>query len=81
MRQPLVVPATSERREKWAMAPSWVRLMKQPIVVLNRLRLVVRPPLLVKPFDYELYTRESPGKRVFKRADRPTSFWKGRFGM
>ena len=73
--------AQCERREKWDMAPGWVKKMKQPIVVLNRLRLVLRPPLLVKPFDYELYTRESPEKRVVRRAAHPTSFWKGRFGM
>ena len=73
--------AQRERREKWDMAPGWVKRMKQPIVVLNRLRLVVRPPLLVKPFEYELYTRESPEKRVVRRAAHPTSFWKGRFGM
>jgi len=70
--------AQRERREKWDMAPGWVKRMKQPIAVLNRLRLVVRPPLLVKPFDYLLYTRESPEKRVGRRATRPTSFWKGR---
>ena len=70
--------AQRERREKWDMAPGWVKRMKQPIAVLNRLRLVVRPPLLVKPFDYLLYTRESPEKRVVRRATRPTSFWKGR---
>ncbi len=70
--------AQRERRKKWAMAPLWVRVMRQPIAVLNRLRLVLRPPALVKPFEYELYTRESPEKRVVRRATQPTSFWKGR---
>jgi hypothetical protein len=72
--------AQRERREKWAMAPGWVKRLKQPIIVWNRLRLIARPPLLVKPFEYALYTRESPDRRVVRRAEKPTSFWKGRFG-
>jgi hypothetical protein len=73
--------AQRERREKWDMAPAWVKKMKQPIVVLNRLRMVVRSPLVIRPFDYELYTRSSPDRRVVRRAERPTSFWKGRYGL
>ncbi len=73
--------AQRERREKWDMAPAWVKRMKQPIVVLNRLRMVVRAPLVIRPFDYALYTRSSPDRRVVRRAERPTSFWKGRYGL
>lgn len=70
--------AQRERREKWAMAPAWVRWMKYPIIVQNRLRLALRPPLTVAPFEYAIYTRSSPDRRVTFRAPQPTSFWKNR---
>lgn len=70
--------AQRERREKWRRAPSWVKLMKYPIIVLNRLRMAGRPPLQIRPFDYAIYTLASPERRITFQATRPTSFWANR---
>jgi len=70
--------AQRERREKWQMSPTWVKWLKYPIIVQNRLRLAVRPPAMVGPFEYSIYTLKSPNQRVGFKADRPTSFWKNR---
>jgi glycosyltransferase involved in cell wall biosynthesis len=72
--------ALRERRMKWEMAPPWVRLFKHAFWIQYRLQILFRRPLIVKPFDYSLYTLDSPNQRVVRRANRPTSFWKGRRG-
>ena len=72
--------ASRESRMKWQMAPRWVRALKYPLIIKHRLILAFRRPLLVKAFSYSLYSMESPGQRVTRRAEHPTSFWKGRFG-
>ncbi len=72
--------AIRERQVKWQMAPAWVKPLRYPVIVWNRLRLALRSPLVVKPFEYSLYTLTSPGHRVTRRADKPTSFWRGRLG-
>ncbi len=67
-----------ERARKWAMAPAWVRLMKHLFVLQYRLQLAARGAMNRKPFDYSLYTLQSPGQRVNRRALHPTSFWERR---
>jgi glycosyltransferase involved in cell wall biosynthesis len=70
--------AQREKVEKWQMAPSWVKLLKLPIMIHYRLRLAARGSLFQKPFDYALYTLASPDQRVARHASKPTSFWPGR---
>jgi glycosyltransferase involved in cell wall biosynthesis len=65
-----------ERREKWAMAPAWVRALKYPFIAKYRFELALRGPNFRKPYDYSLYTLESPAERVIKHAAHPTSFWR-----
>jgi glycosyltransferase involved in cell wall biosynthesis len=70
--------AARERAEKQRLTPWWVWRLEKPFILNYRLQLLLRPPLLVRPFDYTLYTLASPQQRVLRHVDRPTSIWKGR---
>ncbi len=70
--------AKRERALKDQQAPLWVRAMSLPLALHYRLRLAARGSLTQKPFEYSLYTLNSPSRRVTRRAVRPTSFWKRR---
>ncbi len=70
--------AVREKERRWQMAPRWVKLIRYPILVHNRLRIIARGGSLQKPFHYSIYTHASPAKRVDQFAARPTSFWRGR---
>jgi glycosyltransferase involved in cell wall biosynthesis len=70
--------ALRERKLKWSMAPRSVKLLKYPLLAHYRLRIALRLPSLQKPFEYALYTLDSPEHRVTRKAERPTSFWRGR---
>lgn len=69
-----------EKAIQWSRAPGWVRQMRIPFILHNRLRLMLRRPWKIGPFDYSIYTMASPERRVSLHAARPTSFWKGRLG-
>lgn len=71
--------AKRERAIKDRQAPAWVKAMSLPLAIHYRLRLAARGSLTQKPFDYSLYTLNSPSRRVIRRAVKPTSFWKRRF--
>ncbi len=70
--------ALRERQVKSSMTPLWVKLLKYPFIAHYRLRIAARWPLLQGPFEYELYTQDSPEHRVTRKAEHPTSFWRGR---
>lgn len=70
--------AQRERREKAKMMPTWIRLLHFYWVFQNRIRLALRPGVKKQPFDYSIYTRTSPARRLTFRAEQPTTFWKGR---
>lgn len=72
--------AAHEREVKWRMSPWWVKLLRGPLVLQYRFRILARAPLRQKPFSYSLYTRESPSARVSMRAPHPSSFWGKRGG-
>ncbi|HLX73009.1 MAG TPA: glycosyltransferase [Verrucomicrobiae bacterium] len=73
--------ARREAAEKWKMAPAWIRLLHFYWVFQYRLRLALRTGVRKSPFDYAIYTRTSPARRVTFRAERPTTFWKGRLTL
>jgi hypothetical protein len=73
--------AIREQRAKWDMAPRWVKLLKYPIIFHNRLRMATRRPFFQGPFDYSLYTLNSPTQRVLRHVAKPTSFWKNRLSQ
>src|SRR5215469_7790052 len=73
--------AFRERREKMQMTPAWIRLLQPYWVFQFRLRLALRAHTRKKPFDYSIFTLNSPAKRVTFRAANPTTFWKGRLTL
>ena len=73
--------ARQEQRDKWQMAPAWVRLLKYAMIAWYRVRLGARGAFSTRPFDYSLYTLATPSQRVIRHASKPTSFWKGRLGQ
>jgi glycosyltransferase involved in cell wall biosynthesis len=68
--------ALRERKLKYEMTPGWLKRLQLPYAIQYRLRLAARGALRLKPFDYWLYTLQSPATRVRRTAARPTSFWK-----
>lgn len=73
--------ARRESAEKTKMAPAWVRWLHFYWVFQYRLRLARRAAVQKNPFDYAIYTRTSPARRVTFRVERPTTFWKGRLTL
>lgn len=73
--------ALRERREKWQMSPRWIRWLQHFFMVQYRLRLAMRAGARKRPFPYSIYTLKSPAHRVAFRAERPTTFWKGRLTL
>jgi hypothetical protein len=73
--------ARREDAEKWNSAPRWIRWLHIYWVTETRLRLACRAGVRKSPFDYAIYTRNSPGRRITFRAAHPTTFWKGRLTM
>lgn len=70
--------AAREREMKWAMAPGWVKLLRGPLILHYRLRILARAPLRQRPFTYSLYTPDSTSARVSRHATHPSSFWGNR---
>ncbi len=59
-------------------APGWAQTLRRPWVVLHRVRRMLHGLYQVKPFATDIYTRESPLKRVHLDVPNPTFHWKGR---
>lgn len=73
--------AVRERQETRRMAPAWIRMLQVYWAFQHRTRLALRTGVRKSPFDYAIYTRSSPTRRITFRAERPTTFWKGRFTL
>ncbi|MGH7980419.1 MAG: glycosyltransferase [Limisphaerales bacterium] len=67
--------AIREKDETLAMAPGWVRRLKPVWIFNHRLRRVTAGHFRVQPMSYEMYTLESPGRRVRFEVSKPTSVW------
>ncbi len=72
--------ATAEnRREAQALAasaPAWARQFKWLLVLNHRLRRLAGGIYSQAPFDYALYTAQSPQARITHHVTQPTSRWK-----
>ncbi len=67
------------RREAAALhssAPTWVRATKPVWILQHRLRQLVYGSYSCSPFNYELFTRRSPDKRILIQVSRPTGRWR-----
>jgi glycosyltransferase involved in cell wall biosynthesis len=67
--------ARREKAETDAMTPRWVRLLKPVWIIHHRLRRVAAGHFSLKPTSYEIYTKQSPEKRVTMDVPRPTAIW------
>jgi len=67
--------AIREKKETLAMAPGWVRALKPLWIFQHRLRRVAAGHFRLPPMSYEIYTLESPERRVKFDVSKPTSVW------
>jgi hypothetical protein len=73
--------AIREKELVMQMAPGWVRRCKFALLQLHRLRSLCQGIYWEKPFDYSIYTRASPERRVEFHVSKPTGIWWARHGV
>ena len=71
--------AQREKAIQAATTPPWVKRMRPAILLYHKFRMLAHGAYTQKPFDYSLYTFNSPEKRVTHRVAKPTALWRGRF--
>lgn len=67
--------AQVEARAFFAQAPRLVRWLRPLIVAHHRLRRLLGGAYWQRPFDFAIYTRDSPDRRVVQHVARPTGRW------
>jgi glycosyltransferase involved in cell wall biosynthesis len=72
--------AIREKQETRKMAPCWIWPLKPLMIFHHRLRRMAAGHLNLPPMSYEIYTLESPERRVKFDVPRPTSIWRSRPG-
>lgn len=68
--------ALRERQELMQSASAWARALRAGIVGHYRLRKLLAGQYSSPPFDYAVYTTDSPVRRVAFHVDKPTATWK-----
>lgn len=68
--------ALAENRRLFDSAPGWARVAAPLVVAHFRLRRLVHGHYVQTPLEYEIYTLDSPGKRVWFKVERSTGVWK-----
>jgi glycosyltransferase involved in cell wall biosynthesis len=71
--------AQSEQALQAGMRPKWVRRMRPAILLYHKARMLACGAYFQKPFDYSLYTFDSPDRRVTRHVAKPTALWRGRY--
>jgi glycosyltransferase involved in cell wall biosynthesis len=74
----LAANSYKERKILRSGAPVWARWFKPLVVTHHRARRLFSGAYFQKPFGYAIYTTESSNKRVARRVENPTFFWKER---
>ncbi len=64
-----------EQRILFDSAPLWARYAAPGFKVAHRLRRILQGSYRQKPFDYSIYTHQSPEARIRFSVDQPTSLW------
>ena len=67
--------AQRENANLLSAASPWLRASRPLIVAHHRLRKWIKGGYRQKPFDYSIYTADSPGKRVSFHVARPVARW------
>lgn len=65
-----------EQQELCAKAPAWAQKLRPCFIIQYRLRKLLAGLYFSKPFTYEIYTRQSPEKRVQFTVANPQATWK-----
>ena len=68
--------AAREKRELFQRAPVWVQKAAPIVVAHFRLRRLFAGHYRCRPYEYAIYTHESPQKRKVFRAQKPTFRWR-----
>ena len=69
--------AIREKEVTNGMMPGYIRRFMPAFVMWHRLRLLASGTFWQKPFDYSLFSFESPEKRVTHHVAKPTPIWRG----
>jgi glycosyltransferase involved in cell wall biosynthesis len=67
--------ALREQRALINSAPAWARLLRPGFVAQYRLRKLLHGAYRQEPFDYAIYTQESPQQRVPFHVEQPSFRW------
>ena len=67
--------AIREKAETDQMIPAWIRVLKPVWIVQHRLRRLAAGHFNLPPMSYEIYTKQSPERRVKFDVARPTAVW------
>ena len=71
----LLPGAEEERQRMREMPPFWVRRLRPILILHHRLRMLANGSYSQRPFEYSVYTRQSPERRTAFRVDKPTGIW------
>jgi glycosyltransferase involved in cell wall biosynthesis len=67
--------AIREKKETRAMAPGWIRTLRPLWIFSHRIRRMAAGHFKLQPMSYQIYTLESPEKRVKFDVQKPTAVW------
>ncbi len=67
-----------EEEERARRTPWWVKALRPALLQHHRWRIWRSGAFRQRPFTYDLFTLESPERRVTKNAAQPTPLWPGR---
>ena len=67
--------AIREKAETEKMIPAWLRPLKPVWILSHRLRRFRAGHFHLEPTSYEIYTKQSPAKRVTFNVAKPTAVW------
>ena len=72
--------AQREKSIQAGMIPKWVRRLSPAILLYHKFRMAACSAYFFqKPFDFSLYTFDSPDRRVTRHVAKPTALWPGRY--
>jgi hypothetical protein len=67
--------ALAEAQAYFAEAPPWALHLRALVLLHHRLRRLLGGIYSQKPFDFALFTSESPDRRVTQHVEHPTFRW------
>ena len=71
--------AKKEEAIQAEMIPKWTKRFSRAIILYHKWRMLASGAFFQKPFDFSLYTFDSPDRRVTRHVSKPTVLWPGRY--